>query len=156
MKERYLSKTPFLTFVYLSKCNTKLPSIFGNSKKRFLWTGLLTMLFKKLAICIFCYCRDTWSDLWKGETTKKMYLPKKDNDKRAQNNRVTRIEIDSVLKLSLEKLNHLKHSNCDLTINQNRGQRSKFVQRFWFKLCYQRHKRVTDIYVIFQRRWGGR
>ena len=84
-----------------------------------------------------------------------MYLPKKDNDKRAQNNRVTRIEIDSVLKLSLEKLNHLKHSNCDLTINQNRGQRSKFVQRFWFKLCYQRHKRVTDVYVIFQRKSGG-
>ena len=36
MKERYLSKTPFLTFVYLSKCNTKLPGIFGNSKKMFL------------------------------------------------------------------------------------------------------------------------
>ena len=41
MKERYLSKTPFLTFVYLSKCNIKLPGYFGNSKKRFLWTGLL-------------------------------------------------------------------------------------------------------------------
>ena len=33
MKEWYLSKNPFLTFVYLSKCNTKLPRIFGNSKK---------------------------------------------------------------------------------------------------------------------------
>ena len=43
MKERYLSKTPFLTFVYLSKCNIKLPGYFGNSKKRFLWTGLLCM-----------------------------------------------------------------------------------------------------------------
>ena len=41
MKERYLSKTPNVTFVYLSKCNIKLPGIFGNSKKRFLWTGLL-------------------------------------------------------------------------------------------------------------------
>ena len=38
MKERYLSKTPNVTFVYLSKCNTKLPDIFGNSKKRFLCT----------------------------------------------------------------------------------------------------------------------
>ena len=37
MKERYLSKTPNAT----SKCNIKLPGIFGNSKKRFLWTGLL-------------------------------------------------------------------------------------------------------------------
>ena len=35
MKERYLSKTPNVTFVYLSKCNMKLPSIFENSKKRF-------------------------------------------------------------------------------------------------------------------------
>ena len=33
MEEPYLSKTPFLTFVYLSTCNTKLPGIFGNSKK---------------------------------------------------------------------------------------------------------------------------
>ena len=36
MKERYLSKTPFLTFVYISKCNINLPGYFGNSKKRFL------------------------------------------------------------------------------------------------------------------------
>ena len=35
MKERYLSKTPNVTFVHLSKCNIKLPGIFGNSKKRF-------------------------------------------------------------------------------------------------------------------------
>ena len=41
MKERYLSKTPFLTFVYISKCNINLPGYFGNSKKRFLWTGLM-------------------------------------------------------------------------------------------------------------------
>ena len=39
--ERYLSKTPFLTFVYLSKYNTNLPDIFGNSKKCFLCTGLV-------------------------------------------------------------------------------------------------------------------
>ena len=44
MKERYLSKTPIVTFVYLSKFNTKLPGIFGNSKKRFLWTGLVITL----------------------------------------------------------------------------------------------------------------
>ena len=37
-------KTPFLTFVYLSKCNMGLPCIFRNSKKRFLWTVLLFML----------------------------------------------------------------------------------------------------------------
>ena len=36
LKERYLSKTPNVTFVYLSKCYIKLPGIFGNSKKRFL------------------------------------------------------------------------------------------------------------------------
>ena len=42
MKERYLSKTPFLTFVYISKCNINLPGYFGNSKKRFLWTGLIS------------------------------------------------------------------------------------------------------------------
>ena len=36
MKERYLSKTPFLTFIYLSKCNINLNCIFGNSKKCFL------------------------------------------------------------------------------------------------------------------------
>ena len=45
MKERYLRKTPNVTFVYLSKCDIKLPSIFGNSKKRFLRTGLVDMLF---------------------------------------------------------------------------------------------------------------
>ena len=39
MKERYLSKKPFLTFVYISKCNKKMPCFFGNSKKMFLWTG---------------------------------------------------------------------------------------------------------------------
>ena len=35
IKERYLSKTHFLTFVYLSKCIINLPCYFGNSKKRF-------------------------------------------------------------------------------------------------------------------------
>ena len=44
MKERYLSKTPFLTFVYISKCNINLPCYFGNSKKRFLWTGLMCIV----------------------------------------------------------------------------------------------------------------
>ena len=44
MKERYLSKTPFLTFVYISKCNKNLPGYFGNSQKRFLWTGLVYIL----------------------------------------------------------------------------------------------------------------
>ena len=40
-KERYLSKTPFLTFVYLSKCGIKLPGI-GNAKKVFfLLAGLM-------------------------------------------------------------------------------------------------------------------
>ena len=34
MKERYLSKTCNVTFVYLSKCNIKQPGIFGNSKKK--------------------------------------------------------------------------------------------------------------------------
>ena len=34
MKEWYLSKTPFLTFVYISKCNINLPCYFGNSKKK--------------------------------------------------------------------------------------------------------------------------
>ena len=29
MKEQYLSKTPFLTFVYLSKCNVRLSCFFG-------------------------------------------------------------------------------------------------------------------------------
>ena len=41
MKERYLNKTPFLTFVYLSKCNINLPCILRNSNKRILWTGLM-------------------------------------------------------------------------------------------------------------------
>ena len=41
MKEQHLSKTPFLTLVYISKCNINLPGYFGNSKKRFLWTGLV-------------------------------------------------------------------------------------------------------------------
>ena len=45
MKERYLSKTTNVTFVYLSKCNVKLPGIFGNPKKRFLWTGLLYTVY---------------------------------------------------------------------------------------------------------------
>ena len=40
-KERFLSLAHFLTFVYLSKCNIKLPGYFGNSKKSFLWTGLM-------------------------------------------------------------------------------------------------------------------
>ena len=43
MKEQYLSKTPNVTFVYLSKCNIKLFCFFGNSKNRFSWTGLLLM-----------------------------------------------------------------------------------------------------------------
>ena len=41
MKEWYLSTTPNVTFVYLPKCDIKLTGIFGNSKKRFLWTGLV-------------------------------------------------------------------------------------------------------------------
>ena len=45
MNERYLIKTPFLTFDYLSKCNTKLPCTFGNSKRKFFWTGLLRSHF---------------------------------------------------------------------------------------------------------------
>ena len=45
--ERYLSKTPNVTFVYLSKCNMKLPGVFGNSKKRFLWTGLVIIHVNK-------------------------------------------------------------------------------------------------------------
>ena len=35
IKERYVSKTPNVTFVYLSKCNIKLPGFFGNSKTGF-------------------------------------------------------------------------------------------------------------------------
>ena len=34
MKELYLSKTPNVTFVYLSKCYIKLPGFFGNSQKK--------------------------------------------------------------------------------------------------------------------------
>ena len=34
MKEQYLSKTPFLTFVHVSKCYINLPCYFGNSKKK--------------------------------------------------------------------------------------------------------------------------
>ena len=35
-----MSKTPNVTFVYLSKCNIKLPGIFGNSKnKPVKWSG---------------------------------------------------------------------------------------------------------------------
>ena len=41
MKGRYLSKTPFVTFVYLPKNNISLSWIFGNYKKRFLCTGLM-------------------------------------------------------------------------------------------------------------------
>ena len=46
MKERFLSKTPFLTFVSLSMCNTILPGIFGNSKKMFFmnWRRIHTYL----------------------------------------------------------------------------------------------------------------
>ena len=33
-KGRYLSETPFLTFVYLSKCNTKPLDIFGDFQKK--------------------------------------------------------------------------------------------------------------------------
>ena len=46
MKEQYLSKTPNVKFVYLSQCNIKLPVLFGNSKKRFLWTGLMTTMLR--------------------------------------------------------------------------------------------------------------
>ena len=48
MKEPYLSKTPFLKFVYLSTCKTNLPGIFGNSEKKFLWTGPVHMLWHSL------------------------------------------------------------------------------------------------------------
>ena len=54
MKEQYLSKTPNVTFVYLSKCNIKLPGFFGNSKKRFLWTGLLDTHFKITTLYYWC------------------------------------------------------------------------------------------------------
>ena len=48
MKEPFLSKTPFLKFVYLSTCKTNLPGIFGNSEKKFLWTGPVHMLWHSL------------------------------------------------------------------------------------------------------------
>ena len=58
MKERYLSKTPFLTFVYISKCNINLPGYFGNSKKRFLWTGLIYTYIRKVeSRAVFCLSR---------------------------------------------------------------------------------------------------
>ena len=57
MKERYLSKTSNIIFVYLSKCNINLCGIFGNSKKKFLWTGLIytyTPLYSILYIYSLC------------------------------------------------------------------------------------------------------
>ena len=39
MKEQYLSKTPFLRFVYLSKCKINLPCIVGNSQISFFMNG---------------------------------------------------------------------------------------------------------------------
>jgi len=74
MKERYLSKTPFLTFVYISKCNINLPGYFGNSKKRFLWTGLMCtyrlLFLEYLAVwlsgsCLFSpfWVARIWSEL---------------------------------------------------------------------------------------------
>ena len=55
--------TPFLTFVHLSKCNIKLSGIFGNSKRSFLWTGLLhthVALGKARVGCVDWLCRSCY------------------------------------------------------------------------------------------------
>ena len=57
--EPYLSKTPCLTFVHLSKCNIKLPVIFWNSKKMFLWSGLdckVSCVLKSSPSLLYCSC----------------------------------------------------------------------------------------------------
>ena len=47
VKERYLGKTPFLTFFTLSTCTTKqLGVFFGNSKKMFLW--MITIIISEI------------------------------------------------------------------------------------------------------------
>ena len=70
MKERYLNKTPFLTFVYISKCNINLPGYFGNSKKRFLWTGLVvTESWSK--DCLKC---TLWGELPPGYISKYLFF----------------------------------------------------------------------------------
>ena len=58
MKERYLSKTPNVTFVYLSKCNIKLPGFLGNSKKRLLWIGLVYSIY--FSCCLFLSLMIIW------------------------------------------------------------------------------------------------
>ena len=74
MKERYLSETPFLTFVYLSTCNTKVPGFFGNSKKMFLWTGPVHNVhctwWRRPEVCKNCIQDlssklSCWTDWWK-------------------------------------------------------------------------------------------
>ena len=60
MKERYLSKTPFLTFVYLSKCNINLPNF--QKKKVFFepvyWTmDILYNLMPWVVIRLICWSR---------------------------------------------------------------------------------------------------
>ena len=60
MKEQYLSKTPFLTFVYISKCNINLPEYFGNSKKVFVnrSSGYVVYVYLLLSLYFFTDLQD--------------------------------------------------------------------------------------------------
>ena len=48
MKERYLSKTPYLTFVYLSKCNINLPCFLDIPKKVFMNRSIVQVVPEKM------------------------------------------------------------------------------------------------------------
>ena len=52
MKEPHLSKTPILTFVYLSTCNIKLPGIFGRG-----WQAIAMLKPLSLFISLSLHCQ---------------------------------------------------------------------------------------------------
>ena len=61
MKERHLSKKSFLTFVHIVIDYTKPFGIVWNSKKKFLWTGLMNMVRMSNFYKLQCYSSSFWN-----------------------------------------------------------------------------------------------
>ena len=88
-KERYLGKTPFLTFVHLLKCNITLAGTFGHSNK--VWIEPVILLFS-----VWIEARGHGSQI-SADSGEHAGRPKKRTFRTAGQSPVTRLGIDQQL-----------------------------------------------------------
>ena len=127
MKEQYLSKTPFLEFVYRSKCKINLPCIVGNSQiKFFLWTGLVCTKFRyKLSAEHFTHIN-----------TKGLFLAPGSSKTMFSSKRITRVSILPFVILTWQQHDRLvevggvgkKHKTAGVIMHPS----VPFFSQYWF------------------------